>query len=197
MHKLRVSHARSLACLIPLLAAAATPAAWAQAQPPVGSITYAAALAGAAQPVPTLAHGAMVVLSLLMAPVAWRAARGRLACLALAAGPAVLAGALLGAAAWSGHAEARSKVSGGSDVLLNNPAGGMADIPYHAALDTAFRDYMYEYEVRNTTAASVRITGVTLTTGHNDRPMATTPRCVAGLVLAADETCYLLVSKPR
>ena len=39
-----------------------------QAQPPVGTITYA--LAGAAQPVPTLTQWGVLLLSLLLAPLA-------------------------------------------------------------------------------------------------------------------------------
>ena len=66
--------ARSLAALLAGAAAAAcAPLAWAQAQPPVGSITYAGALAPAAQSVPTLGQWAVVVLSLLLLPLARRA----------------------------------------------------------------------------------------------------------------------------
>ena len=176
------------------LAATASSTAWAQAQPPVGSITYAALAASNAQPVPSLAQWGVVLLSLLIAPVAWRAARGRLPSLVLAAGPGVLAAALLVAASWSGQAEA---VPVGGDVELNNPAGGSADIPYSAALDSAGADYMHQYEVQNTTGQSVRITGVTLTAGHTDRNPMGGVRCTVGAVLAANESCQLLVSKPR
>jgi hypothetical protein len=161
---------RSTAAL--LTAAACAPAAWAQAQPPVGVITYAGL--AAAQAVPTLTQWGVLLLSLLLAPLAWRAARGRLACLALA-GPGLLAAAL----------------------LLDNAAGGSADIPYHAALDTPFADFLYQYEVGNATGQPLRITGTTLTPGHTDRAPLDTPRCTAGLVLAPGEGCYLRVGKPH
>ncbi|GAD22663.1 midcut-by-XrtH protein [Acidovorax sp. MR-S7] len=182
---------RSAAALLAATACCA-PAAWAQAQPPVGTITYA--LAGAAQPVPTLTQWGVLLLSLLLAPLAWRAARGRLTCLALA-GPGLLAAALLLAAGWSERAQALPLAMG--DVLLDNPAGGSADIPYHVALDTPFADFMYQYEVGNATGQPLRITGITLTPAHTDRAPMDTPRCTAGLVLAPGEGCYLLVSKPH
>ncbi|MDR6769022.1 hypothetical protein J2W88_004330 [Acidovorax delafieldii] len=83
------------------------------------------------------------------------------------------------------------------DVVLDNPVGGSADIPYHAALDLAFADFMHQYGVRNTTTQSLRITGITLTPVHNDRDPRDPPRCTVGMVLAAGERCYLLVSKPH
>lgn len=181
---------RSTAAL--LSSAACAPAAWAQAQPPVGSITYAGL--AATQPVPTLTLWGVLLLSLLLAALAWRAARGPLAGLALA-GPGLLAAALLLAAGWSGQVEAQPAAPG--DVLLDNPAGGTADIPYHVALDTAFADFMYQYEVGNATGQPLRITGISLTPGHDDRAPMDTPRCTAGLVLPAGESCHLLVSKPR
>ena len=181
---------RSTAAL--LASAACAPAAWTQAQPPVGAITYAGL--AAAQPVPTLTQWGVLLLSLLLAPLAWRAARGRLTCLALA-GPGLLAAALLLAAGWSGQVEAQPTAPG--DVLLDNPAGGTADIPYCAALDSHFADFMCGYEVGNTTGRPLRITGIALTPGHTDRAPMDTPRCTAGLVLPAGESCYLLVSKPH
>ena len=187
-----LSPVRPLAALLATAAAACPPIAWAQAQPPVGTISYA--LAAAAQPVPTLAQWAVVLLSLLLVPLAWRAARGRLACLALA-GPGLLAAALLLAAGWSERAQAQPMAPG--DVLLDNPAGGTADIPYCAALDSHFADFMCGYEVGNATGQPVRITGIALTPEHTDREPMDTPRCTAGLVLAPGEGCYLLVSKPH
>jgi hypothetical protein len=181
---------RSTAAL--LTAAACAPAAGAQAQPPVGVITYAGL--AAAQAVPTLTQWGVLLLSLLLAPLAWRAARGRLACLALA-GPGLLAAALLLAAGWSERAQALPLAMG--DVLLDNAAGGSADIPYHAALDTPFADFLYQYEVGNATGQPLRITGTTLTPGHTDRAPLDTPRCTAGLVLAPGEGCYLRVGKPH
>ncbi len=89
----------------------------------MGAIAYAGL--AAAQPVPTLTQWGLLLLSLLLAPLAWRAARGRLACLALA-GPGLLAAALLLAAGWSGQVEAQPTAPG--DVLLDNPAGGTADM---------------------------------------------------------------------
>jgi len=187
--------ARSLAALLAGAAAAAcAPLALAQAQPPVGSITYAGALAPAAQPVPTLGQWAVVVLSLLLLPLAWRAARGRLACLALA-GPGLLAGALLLAAGWSERAQAVPVGMG--DVLLDNAAGGTAAVPYHAALDTPFADYMHQYEVANATGQALRITAVTLAPPHEARAHGDTPRCAPALVLAPGQSCYLLVAKPH
>ncbi len=191
----RPFRARTFAALPAVaLAAAASPAAWAQGQPPVGTITYALLAASNAQPVPSLAQWGVVLLSLLMAPVAWRVARHRMACLALL-GPGLLGAALLAAAAWSGQAQALPAPLG--DVPLDNAAGGTADIPYHAALDTAFADYMYQYEVGNGSGQTVRITGITLTAGHTNRNPMDTPRCTVGLVLAPNETCYLLVGKPH
>lgn len=183
---------RPWASLLATTALAVSGSAWAQAQPPVGAVTYVAALT--AQPVPTLAQWGVMVLSLLMALLAWRAGRNRLVCLALAAAPSVLAAAMLVAASWSGPAEAQPVVD---DVLLDNPSGGTADIPYHASLDWAAADYMHQYEVRNTTGQTVRITNITLTAGHNNRNPLDTPRCTLGTVLAADEGCFLLVSKPH
>lgn len=167
--------------------------AWAQVQPPVGAMTYAAALAGAAQPVPTLAQWGVVVLSLLMAPLAWRAARWRLASLVLAASPGVLAAALLVAVSWSGKAEAQGAVA----VLLDSPAGGTADIPYDAALDTPHSDFMSPYVVRNTTGQALRVTGITLTSGHAQRSTMSNPPCAVGGMLAPGAVCHLMVSKPR
>lgn len=194
MQSIHLFRRRTCAGLLAISTLALSAPAWAQGQPPVGAITYAAALAGAAQPVPSLAQWGVVVLSLLMAPLAWRVARGRLACLALAASPGLLAAAMLMAASWSGQAEAQPVAD---DVLLASPSGGTADIPYQAALDLAWTDYMYQYQVRNTSGQSVRITGITYTAGHNDRDPRDPPRCTAGLVLAASEGCYVLVSKPR
>lgn len=184
---------RSLSRFLTVVAASGAPCAWAQAQPPVGTITFAAALAGAAQPVPTMAQWALVILSLLMVPVAWRAARGRMGCWAWAAGPGFLTAVML-MTSWSRDADA---VPVEVDVVLDNPAGGSADIPYHAALDLAFADFMHQYGVRNTTTQSLRITGITLTPAHNDRDPRDPPRCTVGMVLAAGERCYLLVSKPH
>ena len=187
---------RNFANMLAVIAAAAAPAAWAQGQPPIGTITFAAALASTVQPVPTLAQWGVVTLSLLMALLAWRTARSRLACLAVAAGPVVLAAALLVSASWSGQAEAQP-VPGAADVALDNPAGGTADIPYMTWLDSPGTDYMYQYEVRNTTAKALRIAGITLTPGHNERSPSDSPRCTVGSMLAANEGCYLLVSKPH
>ena len=52
---------RSLSRFLTVVSASGAPCAWAQAQPPVGTITFAAALAGAAQPVPTMAQWALVI----------------------------------------------------------------------------------------------------------------------------------------
>ncbi|QLA80672.1 midcut-by-XrtH protein [Acidovorax sp. JMULE5] len=194
MKRTLLSRFRTVASVLATTALAASGSAWAQAQPPVGAITYVAGLAGPVQPVPTLAEWGVLVLSLLMALMAWRAARGRLACLVLAIAPGVLAAAMLVATSWSGPAEAAPAPD---DVQLNNPSGGTADIPYHTSLDRAAADYMHQYQVRNTTGQSVRITGVSLTPGHNDRDPRDPPRCTVGTVLAADESCNLLVSKPR
>ena len=185
---------RPWASLLATTALAASGSVWAQAQPPVGAITYVAGLAGPAQPVPTLAEWGVLVLSLLMALMAWRAARGHLASLMLAIAPGVLAAAMLVATSWSSPVEAQPM---GVSVLLDNPSGATADIPYHESLDWPAADYMHQYEVRNTTGQTVRITDITLTAGHNNRNPLDTPRCTVGMVLAADEGCFLLVSKPH
>lgn len=194
MKRTLLSRFRTVASVLATTALAASGSAWAQAQPPVGAITYAAGLAGPAQPVPTLAEWGVMALSLLIALMAWRAARGRLACLVLAIAPGALAAAMLMATSWSGPAEAAPAPD---DVQLNNPSGGNADIPYHTSLDRAAADFMHQYRVRNTTGQSVRITGVSLTPEHNDRDPRDPPRCTVGTVLAAHEICNLLVSKPR
>ncbi len=106
MKRTLLSRFRTVASMLATTALAASGSAWAQAQPPVGAITYVAGLAGPVQPVPTLAEWGVLVLSLLMALMAWRAARGRLACLVLAIAPGVLAAAMLVATSWSGPAEA-------------------------------------------------------------------------------------------
>ncbi len=188
------SRLRTAASVLTTTALAVSGSAWAQAQPPVGAITYVAGLAGPAQPVPTLAEWGVLVLSLLMVLMAWRAARGHLASLMLAVAPGVLAAAMLVATSWNSPAEAQPM---GASVLLDNPSGATADIPYRESLDWAAADYMHQYEVRNTTGQTVRITDITLIAGHNNRNPLDTPRCTVGMVLAADEGCFLLVSKPH
>jgi len=134
----------------------------------------------------------VVVLSLLMAPLAWRAARGRLASLVLAASPGVLAAALLVAVSWSGKAEAQGAVA----VLLDSPAGGTADIPYDAALDTPHSDFMSPYVVRNTTGQALRVTGITLTSGHAQRSTMSNPPCAVGTGCAAPARAAAYVMAP-
>ena len=180
------------ACFTALPAAAFTGSAWAQALPPVGSIPYV--LAGSAQSVPALAPWGLGLLSLLMVPLAWRLGRSHRALLGLGAS-GLLGAALLATAGWSAPAVAQG--APGNNVLLDSPTGGTADIPYVASLDSAFSDFMADYEVRNTAEQALLITGVTLKPGHTDRDPMQTPHCVTGLTLAPGAVCHLLVSKPH
>ncbi|MBV7429630.1 midcut-by-XrtH protein [Acidovorax sp. sif1233] len=171
-------------------AAAAAPAAWAQGAP-VGAVAYAPLAAPAA--VPTLSQWGLLVLVLLLAAAARHLLRHAGHGVVRAIVPGLLACAALLCMPWGGQAIAVPS----SDVPLDNPAGGVADIPDHPDLERAFADYLHAYEVRNTTDRPQRITAVSVTAAHRIQGPGDETRCTVGQTLAPMASCHLVVGRPH
>lgn len=175
-----------------LLAAGATvvaPSAWAQGAP-VGAVAYAPLAAAAA--VPTLSQWALLALVLAITGLGGHLLRRRGWNTLRALGPGLLAGAALLSTPWPGEVMAQAV----SEVLLDNPAGGVADIPDHPSLENPFMGYLHEYEVRNVTGRPQRITAVSVTAAHILLGFGS-DQCTVGLTLAPMEVCYVRVGRPH
>lgn len=83
-----------------------------------------------------------------------------------------------------------------SEVLLDNPAGGVADIPDHPSLENPFMDYLHLYVVRNVTDRPQRITAVTVTPAHILLAFGA-DQCTVGQTLAPMESCNVRVGRPH
>ncbi|KRD21834.1 hypothetical protein ASE39_05365 [Acidovorax sp. Root267] len=167
-------------------AAAIAPTAWAQGAP-VGTVAYAPL--ASVQAVPTLSQWALAALVLVLAALARHLLRHGANGVVRALLPGLLACAALLCMPWGGQAIALPS----SEVVLDNPAGGVADIPDHPDLEIAFRDYLHVYEVRNTTDRPQQITAVSVTPVH--RLFDTDDRCTVGQMLAPMAVCYLRVGR--
>jgi hypothetical protein len=175
-----------------LLAAGATvaaPSAWAQGAP-VGAVAYAPLAAAAA--VPTLSQWALFALVLAITGLGGHLLRRRGWNTLRALVPGLLAGAALLSTPWPAEVMAQAV----SEVLLDNPAGGVADIPDHPSLENPFMDYLHEYEVRNVTGRSQRITAVSVTAAHILLSFGSN-LCTVGQTLAPMEVCYVRVGRPH
>jgi hypothetical protein len=189
MQRTNPSNRPATAPRIAVLWAAATlapAAAWAQGAP-VGAVTYAPLAAPAA--VPTLSQWGLVVLVLLLAAAGRHLLRHAGRGVVRAIVPGLLACAALLCMPWGGQAIALPS----SEVMLDNPAGGVADIPDHPDLDIAFMDYLHEYEVRNTTDRPQKIIAVSVTPTH--RLFNSGDPCAVGQMLAPMAVCYLRVGR--
>ncbi len=158
--------------------------AWAQT---IGGVAY---VPPAIESVPTLSEWGIMGASVLLTALAYRSMRthGRGVARMWAAG--LLACAALSSAPWGGSAHAGLN----SEVALDQPAGGTADIPYDSDLD--FGDFFHKYAVRNTSGRPQRITQLMLISRHSALDAdPNEKKCETGVSLAAGEVCYLIVSK--
>lgn len=171
-------------------AAAVAPAAWAQGMP-VGSVIYAPLASALA--VPTLSQWALAALVLGLAALARPLLRHRTKGAAHMIVPGLLACTALLCVPWSGQALAAPL----SEVPLDNPAGGVADIPDHPDLERAFADYLHAYEVRNTTDRPQRIVAVAVTAAHRILGPHDETQCTVGQTLAPAASCRLVVGRPH
>lgn len=188
-HTLRRRNSALRAALL-WAAAGIAPAAWAQLGP-VGSVTYAPLPSALA--VPTLSQWALAALALGLAALAGRLLRHREGGMARAIVPGLLVCTALWCVPWSGQALAIPV----SEVLLDNPGGGVADIPDHPDLERPFADYLHAYEVRNTTDRAQRIVAVTVTAAHRILGPGDATKCTAGQTLAPAASCHLVVGRPH
>lgn len=188
-HSRPLSTSRTVPCIALLLLTAATvPAAWAQGVQ-VGTVTYAPL--AAAQAVPTLSQWSLAALALALAALARHLLRHRGNGVVRTLVPTLFACAALLHMPWVGQAIALSL----SEVVLDNPAGGVADIPDHPDLETSFMDYLHMYEVRNTTDRPQQIRGISVTSIHRILGPNDESKCTVGQMLEPMATCYLRVGR--
>ena len=171
-----------------VMAAATVPAAWAQSVQ-VGTVTYAPL--GATHAVPTLSHWSLAALALVLAALARHLLRHRGNGVVRTLVPTLFACAALLYVPWNGQAIALTL----SDVVLDNPAGGVADIPDNPALENGFMDYLYTYEVRNTTDRPQQIRDITVTSIHRIHGPDDGTQCTISQMLEPMATCYLRIGR--
>ncbi|WP_099742173.1 midcut-by-XrtH protein [Acidovorax sp. 62] len=167
-----------------VLAAAAGVIAQSASAQSMGTVAYSPL---ASQSVPTLSEWALIAMAAVLTACAYRTMKrqGHAALKVLAAG--LLACAAFVGAQWSAPALA---VMGPAEVVLDQAAGGIGHLPHKTAL--FFGDRFYVYTVQNTTSQPQRITALTPATGGQFKvPTGYSPQCTVGLILQANEVCYL------
>ena len=145
----------------------------AMAAPAAGTITYTLFV----QAIPTLSQSMLVVLSLVLAMLAYRGLRNRSTGKALST---LLAFGVLALAGVSGT----DLIHDAQAISLGfvSSSGGVVTVPSTG-----------EFQVQNTSGAAIQISAVTGSVGLGTRDTITsgTPRCTVGLVVQNGGSCYI------
>jgi hypothetical protein len=167
-----------------VLVAAAVGVAQSASAQSMGAVAYSPL---AAQSVPTLSEWGLIAMAAMLTVLALRTMKrqGHAPLKMLAAG--LLACAAFVGAHWSAPAMA---VVAPAEVVLDQAAGGVSDLPHRS--DLFYGDRFHIYTVQNTSSQPQRITALTPATGGQFKvPTGHSPQCTVGLILQANEVCYL------
>ena len=188
-----MSMGKALKILLPaaaaVVAAAGTPAVWAQA---TGQITYAPLAAGGVSAVPTLGEWTLIALTLALMGVAWRVLRGRVGAHLLA--PLLLLGGLLTVSGFnvSGWLQPAQAAAEYDEAVLSNAAGGVATVQQGLT------------QVTNTSGVALKITKLEVMEGEEEGGMPDfldpdepyVPQCKVGTQLSPDGVCWVWLERP-
>ena len=127
------------------------------------------------QAIPTLSQSMLVVLSLVLAMLAYRGLRNRSRGKTLSM---LLAFGVLALAEVSGT----DLIQDAQAILLGfiSSSGGVISIPSSG-----------ELQIQNTSGVAIQIAAATLTAGYTDFATAGTPHCAVGLVVENGNSCYV------
>ncbi|MDP3497453.1 MAG: midcut-by-XrtH protein, partial [Candidatus Nitrotoga sp.] len=140
----------------------------------VGNITYGPVVA---QPIPTLSGPMFVVLGLLLAIIAFRALRAHSAGRPLAS---ITAAGIFALSATSGNQLIQYAQAIMPALTFDNSTGGTLNV-----------GVVGEHQVLNNSGQPQRVISVTATPPAIDSPTSQQPRCVAGLTVQINATCYV------